>query len=90
MADHSESMRLQKIVESQQAEIDRLREGMHIAYGYLWHINCEPAAPIKTYSPLAASNAARRALRELMDSEERGKAINKVSELLSKQESVHE
>lgn len=54
------------------------REAVATAYGYLWHVNNEPAAPIPMYSPEKAAYEARRALRDLLTSGQRGEAINKV------------
>ena len=63
-------------------EIERMRAAVALAYGYLWHVNNEPLAPIPTYSPERAAAAARLALRDLLTHEQRGAAINKVKGLL--------
>lgn len=52
------------------------------AYGWLWHVNNEPAAPVPLWSPEQAAYEARKALRDLLTSSERGKAINTVQVLL--------
>ena len=58
------------------AERDALREACALAYGHLWHVNNEPLSPSPLYSPEKAAYAARRALRDLLTSEQRGDAIN--------------
>ena len=57
-------------------------EAMELAYGYLWHVNNEPFAPIPTYSPERAAYDARKILLHVMTHEQRGKAIEKVRALL--------
>lgn len=59
------------------------REAVAAAYGHLWHVNNEPASPIPPYSPEKAAYEARKALRGLLTSEQRGEAINKVGLQLS-------
>jgi len=59
------------------AELKRLREierAAGAAYGYLWHVNNEPGAPAQ-FDPEAAAYLARRILRDLLTSEQRGKGI---------------
>lgn len=56
-------------------EVATLKAGIATAYGYLWLVNNEPGAPHQ-YAPEKAAYAARKALRELLTSEERGQAIN--------------
>lgn len=63
-------------------EIERLRAAMALAYGYLWHVNNEPMAPVPLYSPEKAAYEARKVLRDLLTYEQRGEAINRVRELL--------
>lgn len=63
-------------------EIERLRSAMALAYGYLWHVNNEPMAPVPLYSPEKAAYEARKVLRDLMTHEQRGEAINMVQALL--------
>lgn len=45
------------------------------AYGYLWHVNNEPGTP-QQYAPETAAYMARRILRDLLTSEQRGEGIN--------------
>ena len=54
------------------------------AYGHLWHVNNEPAAPIPMRSPEKAAYEARKCLRELLTKEERGEAINAVGQLIGR------
>jgi hypothetical protein len=72
------------IIADMQAEIDALRkerdkllDSVSTAYGYLWHVNNEPGTP-NQYSPDRASYEARRILRDMMTTEQRGEAINRV------------
>lgn len=62
-------------------EIDRLRDAIALAYGYLWHVNNEPGTPCR-YPPEKAAYEARKVLRDLMTHEQRGEAINKAREIL--------
>jgi hypothetical protein len=62
---------------------DGMVDKVALAYGYLWHVNNEPAAPIPMYSPERAAYEARKILRDLMTHEQRGVAINKVAALLA-------
>lgn len=64
------------------AEQKKLRDAIALAYGYLWHVNEEPLAPIPLYSKEDAAYAARKVLRDLMTHEQRGEAINRVQALL--------
>lgn len=57
-------------------ERDALKAAIATAYGHLWHVNNEPYAPIPIYTPGKAAYAARKVLRELLTSEQRGDAIN--------------
>jgi hypothetical protein len=57
-------------------------EAIALAYGYLWHGNVEPFAPIPTYTPQRAAYDARKILRDTMTHEQRGEAINKVRAML--------
>ncbi|MBK8810780.1 MAG: hypothetical protein IPN69_08635 [Acidobacteria bacterium] len=63
-------------------EIERLRAAMALAYGYLWHVNNEPMAPVPLYSPEKAAYEARKVLRDMMTHKQRGEAINMVRALL--------
>lgn len=59
-----------------EAEIAALKEAIAVAYGWLWHVNNEPMAPVPMWSPEQAAYEARKALRELLTTAERGEAIN--------------
>ena len=59
------------------------RSAVAMAYGHLWHINNEPMAPIPLRSEESASYAARKLLRDLLTTEERGEAINSVRAMLT-------
>jgi hypothetical protein len=48
------------------------------AYGWLWNINNEPMAPIPLLDEGKAAYQARKALRDLLTSDQRGEAINAV------------
>jgi len=48
------------------------------AYGWLWNINDEPLAPIPMLDEGKAAYQARKALRDLLTSDQRGEAINAV------------
>lgn len=61
-----------------------------LAYGHLWHINNEPAAPIALYDPERAAYQARRHLRDLLTTQERGEAINQVGFLIGRYEATRE
>lgn len=63
---------------------DEWRKAVALAYGHLWHVNNEPAAPIPMRSPETAAYEARKALRELLTHEERGNAINEVGALIGR------
>lgn len=60
------------------------RKAVMEAYGHLWHINTEPLAPIPLRSPEQAAYEARKCLRELLTTPERGEAINAVGELIER------
>ena len=53
-----------------------LLDAVALAYGHLWHINNEPMAPIPLRSDGDASYAARKILRDLLTTEQRGNGIN--------------
>lgn len=55
------------------------RKAVQEAYGWLWHINNEPLAPAPLLPEGKAAYQARKALRELLTSAERGDAINAVT-----------
>jgi len=59
------------------------KDAVSMAYGHLWHFNNEPMAPIPLRSDGEASYAARKLLRDLLTTDERGQAINAVRELLA-------
>lgn len=52
------------------------------AYGWLWHVNNEPMAPVPLWSPEKAAYEARKNLRDLLTMAQRGEAINAVRGLL--------
>lgn len=54
------------------------------AYGWLWHINNEPMAPATILSPEKAAYEARKRLRDLLTTEQRGVAINAVGREIGK------
>ncbi|MDE2202701.1 MAG: DUF551 domain-containing protein [Burkholderiaceae bacterium] len=64
----------------------RWQEAVAEAYGYLWHVNNDPAAPIPLYSPERAAYEARKRLRDLLTTEQRGAAINIVGRGLGRYE----
>lgn len=66
----------------QDREIRLLRAKVALAYGYLWHVNNEPMAPIPLYSPEKAAYEARKILRDTMTHEQRVSAIRRVQALL--------
>ena len=53
-----------------------LLDAVALAYGHLWHINNEPMAPIPLRSDGEAAYAARKILRDLLTTEQRGNGIN--------------
>ena len=59
------------------------RSAVALAYGHLWHVNNEPMAPVPLRSDGEAAYAARKLLRDLLTTEERGDAINAVQKLLA-------
>ena len=65
------------------AALEDWRSAVAMAYGHLWHINNEPMAPIPLRSEESASYAARKLLRDLLTTEERGEAINSVRAMLT-------
>ena len=71
-----------KTLHQTREENAKLKEAVALAYGYLWHVNNEPMAPIPLYSPETAAHEARKVLRDLMTNEQRGEAINRVQKLL--------
>lgn len=52
------------------------------AYGWLWHVNNEPMAPVSPLPPVQAAYEARKGIRDLLTMEQRGEAINAVRGLL--------
>ena len=57
---------------------------MQEAYGWLWHTNNEPMAPVPMWSPEQAAYQARKCLRELLTTAERGEAINAIAAHMDK------
>jgi len=76
---------LKELIARQAVEIETLREKVALAYGYLWHVNNEPMAPIPLRSPEKAAYEARKILRETLSQKERGEAINKVQAAIQKE-----
>ena len=66
----------------QDREIRMLRAKVALAYGYLWHVNNEPMAPVPLYSQEKAAYEARKVLRDTLTHEQRGEAICRVQTLL--------
>ena len=60
-----------------EAELARLRAAIQTAYGYLWCVNNEPGTP-NQYSPERAAHQARKHLRGMLTTEQRGHGINDV------------
>jgi len=65
---------------------DEAKAAVKLAYGHLWHVNNEPAAPIAIYDTEKAAYEARRQLRGLLTDKERGEAINHVGSLIGRYE----
>lgn len=65
-------------------EARKLRDAIAMAYGYLWHVNNEPGTP-NQYPPERAAYEARKILRDLMTTAQRGEAINRSRELMNRQ-----
>ncbi len=61
-----------------------LRKAVQEAYGWLWHVNQEPMAPIPMWEPEKAAYQARKCLRELLTTAERGEAINAIAAHIDK------
>lgn len=57
--------------------LEKLRELVGLAYGYLWLVNNEPGTPHQ-YKPERAAYEARKLLRDTMTHEQRAKFINRV------------
>lgn len=66
------------------AEIQRLRKAIALAYGHLWHVNNEPAAPVRMRSAEECAYEARKVLRDLLTHEERGEAISEAGKLIGR------
>lgn len=71
----AETASVKRIAELE-AENAAMLKAVRLAYGHLWHVNNEPAAPIPIYTPEKAAYAARKLLRDLLTSEQRGDGIN--------------
>lgn len=67
-------------LEQSRAECERLRKSVADTYAILWHVNNEPLAPVPLFTSDRAAYEARKILRDLMTSEDRGVAINNVRE----------
>jgi hypothetical protein len=57
-------------------ELDALREALALAYGHLWCINEQPGTPEPIYDAMQASYEARKILRGLLTTEQRGNGIH--------------
>ena len=62
---------------SAEARVAVLEQAVMIAYGYLWCVNNEPGTP-NQYSPERAAHEARKHLRGMLTTEQRGHGINDV------------
>ena len=60
-----------------EARVAVLEQAVMIAYGYLWCVNNEPGTP-NQYSPERAAHEARKHLRGMLTTEQRGHGINDV------------
>lgn len=65
-------------------EAMKWRKAVQEAYGWLWHTNNEPMAPVPMWSPEQAAYQARKCLRELLTTAERGEAINAIAAHMDK------
>jgi hypothetical protein len=65
------------------------KKAVQEAYGWLWHVNNEPTAPVPMWSPEQAAYEARKNLRDLLTKDERGEAINAVSGMLENKARAH-
>lgn len=70
-------------LQAQAGEVEGLRAKVATAYGWLWHVNNEPAAPVPLLSSEQAAYEARKILRDTMTHDQRGKAINSVAAILA-------
>lgn len=66
------------------AELQKQRAAIALAYGHLWHVNNEPAAPIRLRSTEECAYEARKVLRDFLTSKERGEAINAAGKLIGR------
>ena len=69
------------IIADLERQLRKRDNAIAIAYGYLWHVNNEPGTP-QQYPPERAAYGARKALRDLLNQEQRGYAINAVRGLI--------
>jgi len=60
-----------------EARVAALEAAIQTAYGYLWCVNNEPGTP-NQYSPERAAHQARKHLRGMLTTEQRGHGINDV------------
>lgn len=60
------------------ARVAELEGAIQTAYGYLWCENNEPGTPIALYPTEKAAYEARKVLRDLLTTEQRGIGINSV------------
>ena len=72
---------IQHITDTERALMARVAEleaAIQTAYGYLWCVNNEPGTPIALYPTEKAAYEARKVLRDLLTTEQRGQGINSV------------
>jgi len=67
----------------------RLKKAVQEAYGWLWHVNNEPTAPVPMWPPERAAYEARKCLREELTTDERGEAINAIRSLMENKARAH-
>jgi hypothetical protein len=81
---HAARDHLETVLATSAAEVPaEWSKAVQEAYGWLWHVNNEPMAPIQMWSPESAAHEARKCLRDLLTTEQRGEAINAVQGLLA-------
>jgi len=68
--------------------VEAMEAAIQTAYGYLWCANNEPGAP-NQYSPERAAHEARRHLRHLLTTEQRGQGINSVLPIVRARQGEH-
>jgi len=68
----------------QSARIVELEAAIASAYGHLWHVNNEVGTPGRLYPPEMAAYEARKHLRHMLTTKQRGEAIINGRESVSK------